>query len=99
MIKPFVLKLIIALSLFSAVIYMSMNKAEAIEVTPEQLSIYRDCFELREHLDEIFSILAVSFLFLDVENRSEYVDGYNRGVKVFNDKCTPLLKPLEEIRQ
>lgn len=98
MIKSFALKLIIALSLFSAVIYMSMNKTEAVEVTPSQdLSVYDHCYELRAGLVDLFlTMYAAKDLIIDL---SEYINIFNSGVQTFNIICTPMMNPLEEIQQ
>lgn len=98
MIKPFVLKLIIALSLFSAVIYMSMNKAEATDVTLSQdTSLYNECSDLRSSIVDLFLTMYVA---KDSQiDLSEYIAIYNSGVQTFNIVCTPMMNPLEEIRQ
>lgn len=98
MIKSFALKLIIALSLFSAVTYMSMNTAEATDVTLSQdLSVYNECSDLRASIVDLFLTMYAA---KDSQiNLSEYIAVYNSGVQTFNLVCTLMMNPLEEIQQ
>lgn len=95
--KSFVLKLIIALSIFSAVTYMSMNTAEATDVTlSQEPSLYNECSDLRASIVELFlTMYAAKDSQIDL---SEYIAVYNSGVQTFNIVCTPMMNPLEEIQ-
>lgn len=93
--KSFILKLIIALSIFTAVTYMSVSKTEAVEVQPEQLIIHEACADLLRELYAMEQLLILSYTFLS--NLDEWIVYYNSGVTTFNQKCTPMFNPLGEL--
>lgn len=92
--KSFVLKLIITLSLMASIAYLSIQPVQSAPIGEESL-LWDDCLDLRASIVELFlSIYTASVMQIDV---SEHIADYNYGVEIFNEICTPMMLPLEEI--
>jgi hypothetical protein len=90
--KQFMLKILIVLSIMVVITYLSTTTAEAVPVPQD--SMYEPCLDLRADLISLF--LRIDY-YKEVMDVSKYIDIFNYNVVVFNDICTPMMTPLEEI--